>query len=125
MVEEEADGQTVINQPAGHLEAGESLLDAAIRETLEETAWRFAPSALTGVYRWQHPDKDITFLRFCFTGEVSDHDPARTLDDGILRALWLSREELATRNLRSPMVLRCVDDYLAGKRYPLDVCQDL
>ena len=125
MVEEEADGQTVINQPAGHLESGESLVAATIRETLEETAWRLTPTALTGIYRWRHPDKGITFLRFCFTGEVDGHDPGRALDDGILGTHWLSREELAARQLRSPMVLRCVDDYLAGRRYPLELCRDL
>jgi ADP-ribose pyrophosphatase YjhB (NUDIX family) len=125
LVEEEVNGHAVFNQPAGHLEAGESLVEAAVRETLEETAWRFIPSAITGVYRWPHPDNGITFLRFCFTGTVSDHDPARPLDAGILGCHWLTREELLTRPQRSPMVLRCVDDYLAGRRYPLSLCHDI
>ncbi|MBL1274723.1 MAG: NUDIX hydrolase [Ectothiorhodospiraceae bacterium] len=118
-------GPTVINQPAGHLEDGESLLAAVIRETLEETAWRFTPEAITGIYRWVHPDKGHTYLRVTYTGSVSDHDPLLTLDTGILRTHWLSREELLERSLRSPMVMRCIDDYLAGHRYALSLCDDV
>ena len=128
MVEElDADGKTVFNQPAGHLEEAESLLDAVIRETREETGWGFTPQTLIGIYRWQVPPAETTYLRFCFHGDCHDHQPELPLDDGILRALWLSRDELAAnpQQLRSPMVLRCIDDYLAGCRYPLGLINDL
>ncbi len=123
MVEENADGKIVYNQPAGHLDPGESLIDAVIRETREESAWRFAPEALTGIYLWDQPNTSRTFLRFAFCGKHSHHDPEQTLDDGILRALWMTREELAEKQdqLRSPLVLSCIDDYAAGKRYPLEL----
>lgn len=127
VVEEESDGKQVINQPAGHLEDNESLQAAAMREVLEETAWQFAPQAITGIYRWRHPQQGITtHLRVCFSGQAHDHDPQRTLDTGILRTHWMDRETLQTHNhLRSPLVLRCVDDYLAGHRYPLTLCSDI
>lgn len=125
MVEENVASNIVINQPAGHLENGESLQAAVIRETLEETGWQFQPEAITGIYRWVHPKLDRTYLRVSFTGRVTQHDPARELDEGILRAQWLSREELLERQLRSPTVLRCIDDYLAGRRYPLSLCSDV
>jgi ADP-ribose pyrophosphatase YjhB (NUDIX family) len=127
LVEEEVDGQAVLNQPAGHLDEGESLLEAVVRETLEETAWHFAPEALLGVYRWPHPDKPLTYLRFAFTGRVLHHEPDRSLDNGILRALWMTPEEIRRQGQRhrSPQVLRCIDDYLAGHRYPLDFLKDL
>jgi 8-oxo-dGTP pyrophosphatase MutT (NUDIX family) len=122
MVEELVAGQRVLNQPAGHLEPGESLVEAVIRETLEETACALEPEAVTGIYLWQTPDQHRSFLRVTFAGQCRGHDPARRLDEGILRADWLTREEIAghARRLRSPMVLRCIDDYLAGVRYPLD-----
>lgn len=125
-VEEDTDEGIRINQPAGHLDPGESLLAAAVRETLEETAWRFEPEALVGVYRWHNPGLDRTYLRFAFAGRVHGHDPARALDTGILRTLWLTPDELraeAPRH-RSPLVQRCVDDWLAGRRHPLDLLQD-
>jgi len=125
VVEETQNGTAVINQPAGHLDQGESLLDAVVRETLEETAWHFTPEALTGIYRWVHPHKDRTYLRFCFCGQVHDHSPERALDEGIIAAHWLSRKEMLKRPLRSPMVLRGVDDYLAGQRAPLSFCADV
>ena len=125
MVEENDQGQAVINQPAGHLEDGESLLEAVRREVLEETAWHFTPSAITGIYRWRHPASGDTFLRFCFCGTVSGHQPERPLDPDIRATHWLGRAELGRRPLRSPMVLRCLDDYLAGKRYPLELCHDI
>ncbi len=126
MVEECIEGQTVLNQPAGHLEAGESLIEAVIRETREESAWRFTPHALTGIYHWQHPDNGDTFLRYCYAGKVSDHRPEQRLDDGIIRSLWLSRKELEQQqNLRSPLVLHCIDDYLAGQSYPLELIKDI
>lgn len=127
MVEEKCEGRLVYNQPAGHLDEGEGLIDAAIRETLEETAWCFQPTALTGFYRWRHPIRGTTYLRTCFTGTCYNHDPMRALDNGILRALWMSRAELMAHadRLRSPLVMRCIDDYLAGKRYPLEIIGDL
>lgn len=126
LVEEEDRDRLVINQPAGHLDEGESLVDAAIRETLEETAWHFTPRALLGIYRWQNPRSGVTYLRFAFRGDVDAHEPQRPLDKGIVRALWLSPEEIrghAARH-RSPQVQRCVDDYIAGKSYPLSCLLD-
>ena len=131
MVEETVENQLVYNQPAGHLDPDESLLDAVIRETREETAWLFKPTALVGVYLWKkqgqsdETDPDASFLRFTFCGECSDFKEDQALDDGIERALWLSRAQLAERSeqLRSPLVLKNIDDYIAGKRYPLDLTQ--
>lgn len=127
MVEELIDGEHVINQPAGHLEPGESIIEATIRETLEETAWHFQPEALTGIYRWQHPGNGTTFLRIALCGQCHDHEPQRALDDGILQAVWKSRDELIQPDcqLRSPMVLTCIDDYLSGRRLPLDALTDV
>ena len=127
MVEEEADGEVVYNQPAGHLDPGESLIQAAIRETREETAWGFRPQAIVGIYRWHHAPTDRTYLRVCFSGSCHDHQPRQALDEGILQALWLTRDQLQARaeRLRSPLVMQCVDDYLAGRRYPLDLLSDL
>jgi 8-oxo-dGTP pyrophosphatase MutT (NUDIX family) len=123
VVEERIEGRIVLNQPAGHVELGESLLGAVTRETLEETAWHFTPQALLGIYLWQPASSRRATLRFAFAGTVHDHDPARPLDRGILRTHWLSRLELGEHlpRLRTPLVLRCIDDYLAGRRYPLSV----
>jgi 8-oxo-dGTP pyrophosphatase MutT (NUDIX family) len=123
LVEEQADQALVLNQPAGHWEANETLVAAAVRETLEETGYTFQPTALIGIYRWPHPRKDMVYLRFAFTGVVLSHDAHRALDDGILRTLWLSPDELRGQSARhrSPLVLRCMEDYLAAKRYPLDI----
>jgi len=122
-VEEIADGRRVLNQPAGHLDPGESLLEACVRETLEETAHSLEPSALVGIYRWRHEPSDTTFLRFAFAGRTTGHDPARKLDKEIVATHWLTAEELAARRAmhRSPLVARGVADYLAGARFPLDV----
>ena len=127
VVEERASGRVVINQPAGHLEDGETLLEAVVRETLEETAWVFSPRAVVGVYVWRPAHVNRTFLRVAFSGELAGHDAARPLDHGILRTRWLSRAELAEprARLRSPLVLQCVDDYLAGARYPLSLISHL
>lgn len=123
LVEEEAGGEIVLNQPAGHWEQNETLMQGATREALEETAYVFHPTALVGIYRWPHPKKEITYLRFAFAGEVTHHDAQRRLDEGIIRAVWLTPEEIRANiaRHRSPLVLRCIEDYLAGKRYPLDL----
>lgn len=123
LVEERASNRLVFNQPAGHVEKGEQFIDAVVRETLEETAWTFHPEALVGIYFWEHPGQSRSFLRAAFCGRVSAHDPNRPLDHGIERAVWLTREQIVARSarLRSPMVLSCIDDYLDGVRYPLDV----
>lgn len=122
LVEETIDGRRVLNQPAGHLDPGESLVAACRREVLEETAHRFEPTALVGIYRWHYAQAGVTFLRFCFRGRIEGID-ARPLDRQILRLHWLSREELAARRAehRSPLVQRCVDDYIAGRAFALDV----
>lgn len=122
LVEEETDKGLAFNQPAGHLEQGEALLDAVVRETLEETAYTFRPTHLVGIYSWPHPEKDLTYLRFAFTGELLDHDPDRPLDEGIVAARWLSLDEIRATQARhrSPLILRCCEDWLAGKRYPLE-----
>ncbi len=123
MVEEETDDGVRFNQPAGHLDQGESLVQAAAREALEETAHRFRPDFLVGIYQWPRPVGDITYLRFAFGGEVIGFDPERELDSGILRAVWMSLDELrATRERhRSPLILQCCEDYMAGRRFPLDL----
>jgi 8-oxo-dGTP pyrophosphatase MutT (NUDIX family) len=123
LVEEETGQGVRFNQPAGHLELGESLIFAVVRETLEESAYDFEPQHLLGVYRWHSVASDVTYLRFAFTGRILAHHPERKLDEGILRAVWMTPDEIrATQSRhRSPLILRCVEDYLAGKRYPLDL----
>lgn len=122
LVEERVDGRVVLNQPAGHLDPGESLAAAAARETLEETGYAFAPTHLVGIYHWQN-ESGTTFVRFAFCGaHTAPAGPVR-LDHGIIATLWLSRAQMLARGaeLRSPMVLRGVDDYLAGRRHSLDI----
>ncbi|MDP3032620.1 MAG: NUDIX hydrolase [Rhodocyclaceae bacterium] len=123
LVEEETAEGVRFNQPAGHLENGESLVAACTREVLEETAYEFAPTALVGVYQWTRPQGDLTYLRFAFTGKVGAHTTARRLDEGILQAVWLTPAEIEAcrERHRSPLVLQCVQDYLAGRRYPVDL----
>jgi 8-oxo-dGTP pyrophosphatase MutT (NUDIX family) len=122
-VEEMFDGKRVLNQPAGHLDPGESLIRACAREVMEETAHAFVPNELVGIYRWKYEPEDATFLRFCFSGEVLSRDEKRKLDKEIVALHWLSFDELAKRKSdhRSPLVQKCVEDYLSGRRYPLDV----
>ncbi len=126
LVEEDIRGRLVLNQPAGHLDPDESLQTAAVRETREETGWDVELTALLGVHQWLAPGGDA-FLRFTFAAEAVRHDPARPLDHGIVRALWLTRAEIASAagRLRSPMVLAGVDDWLSGRRLPLDAVSDL
>jgi 8-oxo-dGTP pyrophosphatase MutT (NUDIX family) len=125
VVEERVRGALVLNQPAGHVEPGESPEAAVVRETFEETGWAFEPEALTGLYLWRHPDSGRTILRLAFRGACTSHDPAHPLDRGIVRTHWLMRDEIASRTLRTPMVLRCIDDYLRGERYPLATLKHL
>ena len=127
LVEEEDQGRLVYNQPAGHLDPGETLQQAVCRETLEESAWHIEPAGLVGIYLIEPAGIDRTYLRFCFHGRLLSHEPTRTLDKEIVRTVWLTRDELAAEahKHRSPLVLRCVDDYLAGRRYPLSLIQDL
>jgi 8-oxo-dGTP pyrophosphatase MutT (NUDIX family) len=122
IVEERIGDAIVFNQPAGHVEDGESIVTAVVRETLEETAWQMEPRHLVGLYLWRNPDNGRSTLRVAISGEVRTHEPARRLDHGILAVHWMSREALMAQStrLRSPMVLRCIDDYLAGRRFGLD-----
>jgi 8-oxo-dGTP pyrophosphatase MutT (NUDIX family) len=127
MVEEETPDGVRINQPAGHLDPGESLVDAAAREALEETSHSFRPMALLGVYVARSVPRDepegVTYVRFAFTGELGPREPGRALDHGIIRTLWLTADEIRARAAehRSPLVMRCVEDYLGGRRFPLNV----
>lgn len=123
MVEEETAEGLRLNQPAGHLEPGESLLEAAVREVREETAHLFEPAALVGVYQWRLMPQDVTYVRFTFSGTVDGPLAGQALDTGIVRALWMTEAELrqSVARHRSPLILRSLDDWLAGKRHPLDV----
>jgi 8-oxo-dGTP pyrophosphatase MutT (NUDIX family) len=122
IVEERVTGRLVLNQPAGHLEDRETLIEAVVRETREETAWRFRPEALVGTYLWRSPVDGRSFLRFAFSGTVDDHRPQQPLDAGIVRALWMTHEQLLAQpsRLRSPLVLTCLQDFRLGKRQALD-----
>lgn len=121
LVEERIGSAVVFNQPAGHVEDGESVIQAVIRETLEETAWHFVPQHLLGIYLWRNPRNGHSTLRVAIAGEVDSHDGHRTLDRGIIAAHWLDRDSLLARQsrLRGPLVMRCIDDYLAGTRHDL------
>ena len=126
MVEEEACGRLAYNQPAGHLEDGESLTAAALRETLEETGWEVAPTAFIGAYQWK-AETGRHYLRFAFAADPVRHLPERPLDDGIVQALWLSPRELdaQVQRHRSPLVGKVVEDYLGGSRHPLQLARSL
>jgi phosphatase NudJ len=129
LVEEETRDGLKLNNPAGHLDPGESPVQGCARETLEETAFHFTPTALVGVYmsRFEQVQKvgvlDITYLRFAFCGELGAHVEGQALDEGIVRTLWLTADEVraSTDRHRSPLLLQCMDDYLAGRRYPLEL----
>lgn len=122
VVQERTARRVVLNQPAGHLEDGESLLQAVVRETLEETGYPFMPQVVTGLYLWRGPG-ERTFLRVAFAGSVGDRIDGVSIDRAIIRSDWISREQLHQREaeLRSPLVLLCIDDYLRGVRYPLEL----
>ncbi len=133
LVEEHTSGGLKLNTPAGHLDPGESPAEGCAREALEETAHHFTPTALVGVYlaRFQRPaaqpgsdgETDITYLRFAFAGTLGAFEPDRALDEGIVRTLWMDIDELraSVERHRSPLLLRCVEDYLAGQRHPLEL----
>jgi ADP-ribose pyrophosphatase YjhB (NUDIX family) len=127
MVEEKVQGKIRFNQPAGHLEDNESLIDAALRECREETACIFQPRALVGLYRWRNDKNNDTYLRATFCGGCIGPDSEQALDDDIIAAHWMTHAEIRLREaeLRSPLVLRSLEDYLAGKRYPLDLLVDV
>jgi 8-oxo-dGTP pyrophosphatase MutT (NUDIX family) len=114
----------VLNQPAGHLEDAETLLEAVQREVMEETAYEFIPQTLVGIYQYRVPDGDKTYLRFCFAGEITGHHGS-DLDPDIIETLWLTRDELLdhTSRLRSPLVTQSLDDFERGQRLPLDILQ--
>ncbi len=126
LVEENTERGLLFNQPAGHLEADESIVAAAIRETFEETAWEFIPEHLIGVYRWRPSGSEVTYVRFAFSGRLGRHHADRALDTGIVRAVWLSPDEIRAGrdHHRSPLVVRCMEDYLSGVRAPLDLLVD-
>lgn len=123
MVEENVEEGVRFNQPAGHLEPGESLVQAVMRECLEETGYHFQPIDLVGIYQWTSPRNGVSYLRFAFRGKVVGHEPERKLDEGIISPRWLAPEQLRAGQEahRSPLVLRCVEDCLAGTSFPLNV----
>ena len=127
LVEERINGELKLNQPAGHVEQNEAIAAACVREGLEETGYHIQPTALVGIYYWTPPERShMTYLRFAFAAEVIGEEVGYQLDEGIERPVWLTYEEIVARRdqHRSPLLLGCIDDYLAGKRYPLDVIQD-
>ena len=127
LVEEQTQDGLRLNNAAGHLDPGETPLQACVREALEETTHHFVPTGLLGIYlsRTQRPEtgEDITYLRLAFCGELGEAVPGRALDSGIVRTLWMTPEEViaSCQRHRSPLVVRCMQDHLAGRRYPLDM----
>jgi 8-oxo-dGTP pyrophosphatase MutT (NUDIX family) len=126
-VEEHAGGRLVFNQPAGHVERGETLIDAVVRETAEETGFHFVPTEVLGLYHWHDQGDDLTYLRVAFRGEATPPSEEPILDDVIVATHWLNRSQLVAKQarLRSPMVLLCVDDHLRGARFPLACLSEL
>ncbi len=126
LVEELAEGRAVFNQPAGHLEADESLIQAALRETLEETGWDIELTGVVGIYLYTAPSNGITYQRVCFAGKALQQRPDHPLDEGIIGPRWLTRDELAAQpeRWRSELVLRCIDDYLSGQHFALSLIRD-
>jgi ADP-ribose pyrophosphatase YjhB (NUDIX family) len=127
LVEEQTPEGLRFNQPAGHLEAGESLLDAVTREVREETAWHFVPEHVLSVHLWRKNPDEPSFLRCCFTGHCVDHRPGQILDDGIVATHWLTSQEIYAMSdkLRSPLVTLAVEEYLGGQRFPLSLMKSL
>ncbi|OHX13228.1 NUDIX hydrolase [Chromobacterium sphagni] len=127
MVEEDTADGLRLNQPAGHLEHGETLLQAVVRETREESGWHFTPQGLTGIYLADRPDSDITYLRFAFHGSAAAPPQPARLDAGIVAVHWLSFEDISAQRhrLRSPVALQCLADHLSGIIYPLELIRDL
>lgn len=125
LVEETTDNGIAFNQPAGHLEPGEDLISAVKREVLEETAWQFEPEALVAVQLWRRTPEFPSFVRFCFSGSVHSYNPDQALDTGILATHWLTHGEIMAKHaqLRSPLVLICVNEYLKGQHHPLSLLQ--
>ncbi|MEE4888204.1 NUDIX hydrolase [Pseudomonas alliivorans] len=125
-VEEIRGGRKVLNQPAGHLDPNESLQRAAVRETLEETGWDVELTSVVGIYLYTAPSNGVTYQRICFAAKALRHHPDYTLDDGIVGPIWLTRDQLLGEQdrWRSELVLRCVDDYLNGERFSLDLLRD-
>ena len=123
LVEETIDGRRVLNQPAGHLDPGETIIEAVKREVMEETCHPFEPTGLVGIYRWKYEPEDVTFLRFCFRGRVLDLDASKVRDEQIDAIHWMTPAQITDRRAdhRSPLVQRCVEDFLAGRHYPLEV----
>jgi 8-oxo-dGTP pyrophosphatase MutT (NUDIX family) len=121
-VDEVADGRRVLNQPAGHVDEREPILQAALRETIEETGWEVEITHLVGIYTYTNPDL-ITYYRFCYAARPLRQIPDAKLDHDIIGPVWLSLEELNARReqWRSPLVIKCVEDYIAGRRFPLDL----
>jgi len=126
LVEERINNKVVLNQPAGHVEANETLIDAAIRETLEETGWTVEPTALLGFYTYMTKCKTMTFYRTTFVADAKHFDTGYTLDSDIIRTHWMTLDEIKSReaSLRSPIVLKCTEDYCAGRRFPLDTIEE-
>lgn len=123
LIEEEMDGDIVINQPAGHWEEGETFVEAALRETLEETGWKVEITGLVGIYEYKPPQLDYAFVRFAYSAKPISHDPQHVLDEGIRRWFWMDQNELRQEvyRHRSPMVQQCVEDYWMVKRWPLSL----
>tara|TARA_R110001592_G_C12925280_1_gene728908 strand:+ start:373 stop:825 length:453 start_codon:yes stop_codon:yes gene_type:complete len=122
-VEEMSNGKIVFNQPAGHVDENESLQDATIRETLEESGWNVKPTKIVGIYTYTAPSNDVTYYRFCYVCEALSEVPNAKLDSDILAAHWFTLDEVKAKQdqLRGPLVMKCLEDYLAGKSYPLDL----